>query len=185
MSTSQYALATLDGVTGQTGWDSAVFRDRVQGALDAFVDEQAATLAPLGSDADRLVREAHTSVSGGKRFRAAFCYWGHRAVHPSPDDEDALVRACASLELLHASALVHDDYMDASDTRRGRPATHRQLEMTRHSPWPLLSCVPLICADQPTRYQPPRGSLLITSKVVPSDEHAGALGFEPRPTTDA
>ena len=127
MSTSQYALATLDGVTGQTGWDSAVFRDRVQGALDAFVDEQAATLAPLGSDADRLVREAHTSVSGGKRFRAAFCYWGHRAVHPSPDDEDALVRACASLELLHASALVHDDYMDASDTRRGRPATHRQL----------------------------------------------------------
>ena len=35
------------------------------------------------------------------------------------------MRACASLELLHASALVHDDYMDASDTRRGRPATHR------------------------------------------------------------
>ncbi|MGB0098687.1 MAG: polyprenyl synthetase family protein, partial [Nocardioides sp.] len=34
--------------------------------------------------------------------------------------------ACASLELLHASALVHDDYMDASDTRRGRPATHRR-----------------------------------------------------------
>src|SRR5215207_3999476 len=33
--------------------------------------------------------------------------------------------AAALLELLHASALVHDDYMDASDTRRGRPATHR------------------------------------------------------------
>ena len=31
------------------------------------------------------------------------------------------MRACAALELLHASALVHDDYMDASDTRRGRP----------------------------------------------------------------
>ena len=38
------------------------------------------------------------------------------------------MRACASLELLHASALVHDDYMDASDTRRGRPATHRGFE---------------------------------------------------------
>jgi geranylgeranyl diphosphate synthase, type I len=38
------------------------------------------------------------------------------------------MRACASLELLHASALVHDDYMDASDTRRGRPATHRLFE---------------------------------------------------------
>ena len=106
-------------------WDSAGFRDRVQAALDAFVDEQAALLAPLGSDAARLVAEARTSVSGGKRFRASFCYWGHRAVSPTPDDEDALVRACASLELLHASALVHDDFMDASDTRRGRPATHR------------------------------------------------------------
>jgi geranylgeranyl diphosphate synthase type I len=115
-------------VTGEDGWDSSRFRDRVQSALDVFVDEQAATLAPLGPDADRLVREAHASVSGGKRFRAAFCYWGHRAVQPSPDDEDSLVRACASLELLHASALVHDDFMDASDTRRGRPATHRQFE---------------------------------------------------------
>ena len=38
------------------------------------------------------------------------------------------MRACAALELLHASALVHDDFMDASDTRRGRPATHRAFE---------------------------------------------------------
>jgi geranylgeranyl diphosphate synthase type I len=114
-----------------TDWDSDDFRARVESALDAFVDEQAAVLAPLGSDAARLVDEARTSVSGGKRFRAAFCYWGHRAVRPDlgdADGEDALVRACASLELLHASALVHDDVMDASDTRRGRPATHRTFE---------------------------------------------------------
>lgn len=110
------------------GWDGAGFRDRVQGALDAFIDQQATLLEPLGSDAARLVAEARTSVRGGKRFRASFCYWGHRAVAPTPSDEDALVRACASLELLHASALVHDDLMDASDTRRGRPATHRAFE---------------------------------------------------------
>ena len=107
------------------GWDSAGFRDRVQAALDAFIDEQATLLEPLGADAARLVEEARTSVRGGKRFRASFCYWGHRAVAATPADEAALVRACASLELLHASALVHDDLMDASDTRRGRPATHR------------------------------------------------------------
>jgi geranylgeranyl diphosphate synthase type I len=122
-------VASLLGVTGSTsGWDGAGFRARVQAALTAFIDEQALTLAPLGDDAARLVREARASVSGGKRFRAAFCYWGHLAVAPSPVDEDALVRACASLELLHASALVHDDFMDASDTRRGRPATHRRFE---------------------------------------------------------
>ncbi|QZY30876.1 polyprenyl synthetase family protein [Nocardioides coralli] len=86
-------------------------------------------LAPLGPDASRLLAEARRSVRGGKRFRAAFCYWGFQAVRRSEDaDEDALLRACAALELLHASALVHDDYMDASDTRRGRPAVHRAFE---------------------------------------------------------
>jgi geranylgeranyl diphosphate synthase type I len=88
----------------------------------------------LGDDSARLLTEARAVVSGGKRFRAAFCYWGFRAVAGTSydaADEDSLVRACASLELLHASALVHDDVMDASDTRRGRPATHRGFE-TEH-----------------------------------------------------
>jgi len=106
-------------------WGAAGFRHRAPSALDAFLDEQAVRLAPLGDDAARLLAEARASVSGGKRFRAAFCYWGFHAVAGSMDIDDALVRACAALELLHASALVHDDYMDASDTRRGRRATHR------------------------------------------------------------
>jgi geranylgeranyl diphosphate synthase type I len=114
-------------VTG-TGWDSTDFRDAVQRALDDFLDQQVSRLAPLGDDAARLLDEARRSVSGGKRLRASFCFWGYRAVTPEPVDEAALVRACAALELLHASALVHDDLMDASDTRRGRPATHRQFE---------------------------------------------------------
>jgi geranylgeranyl diphosphate synthase type I len=111
-----------------TSWDGAAFRGRIQEALDEFLDEMAGRLEPLGPDAGRLLDEARRSVSGGKRFRAAFCWWGYRAVSPTVEDEAALVRACAALELLHASALVHDDYMDASDTRRGRPATHRAFE---------------------------------------------------------
>ena len=109
-------------------WDPAPFRDEVQQVLDSFLDAREAELAPLGPDAGRLLTEARTSVRGGKRFRAAFCHWGHRAVRPDVADPAALARACASLELLQASALVHDDYMDASDTRRGRPATHRAFE---------------------------------------------------------
>jgi geranylgeranyl diphosphate synthase type I len=108
-------------------WDQDGFRTRVQAALEAFLDEQAERLLPLGVDAARLVAEARTSVAGGKMFRAAFCWWGHLAL-AAPADEGALVRACSSLELLHASALVHDDYVDASDSRRGRPSTHRTFE---------------------------------------------------------
>jgi geranylgeranyl diphosphate synthase type I len=119
-------------------WDQDGFRNRVQGALGVFLDEQAERLRPLGPDAARLLAEARTSVAGGKMFRASFCWWGHLAVAPpaGDDERDALVRACASLELLHASALVHDDYMDASDSRRGRPATHRTFEREhRGSRW--------------------------------------------------
>ncbi|MCW2813930.1 MAG: Polyprenyl synthetase [Nocardioides sp.] len=111
-------------------WDPAAFRSALDATLATFLDGQAALLAPLGPDADRLLAEARTAVAGGKKFRAAFCHWGFRAVQPvlNGADEAALLRACGSLELLHASALAHDDLMDASDTRRGRPATHRALE---------------------------------------------------------
>ena len=108
-------------------WDPARFRAGIEDTLQEFVDQQSAWLADLGEDANRLVEHARLSVSGGKRFRAAFCWWGHLAV-AVPEDTHALLRACASLELLHASALVHDDVMDASDVRRGRPATHRAFE---------------------------------------------------------
>jgi len=108
-------------------WDVDGFRARVQATLTAALDDQAERLAPLGPDAERLLSAARTSVAGGKMFRASFCWWGHHAV-AAPADEPALLRACAALELLHASALVHDDLMDASDTRRGNPATHRAFE---------------------------------------------------------
>jgi geranylgeranyl diphosphate synthase, type I len=122
-----------------TSWDGsfdwATFRERLQKVLDEFLDEMAERLAPLGPDAATLLQEGRRCVSGGKRFRAAFCWWGYRATRPEveDEDEDALFRACAALEVLHASALVHDDYMDASDTRRGRPATHRAFAASHRS----------------------------------------------------
>ncbi len=117
-------------VTAQhAGWDAARFRADIESTLQGFVTAQGTWLDALGPDAQALVEHARTSVSGGKRFRASFCWWGHQAIAAGEQtDRAALLRACASLELLHASALVHDDYMDASDVRRGRPATHRAFE---------------------------------------------------------
>jgi geranylgeranyl diphosphate synthase, type I len=119
-----------------SAWDADGFRAAIQSTLDAFIDEQSRRLEPLGPDAARLVDAARASVSGGKRFRAAFCTWGFRAVRDEGPDAGALLRAAAALEVLHASALVHDDYMDASDTRRGRPATHKAFEsLHREEGW--------------------------------------------------
>ena len=73
-------------------------------------------------------------TAGGKRLRPAFCYagWlgagGEPALLHGPDDSAApIAKAASALELLQASALIHDDLIDASVTRRGRPAAHVRL----------------------------------------------------------
>lgn len=65
----------------------------------------------------------HLVDAGGKRLRPAFCYWAFVGAGGDPDDP-RIVDAGAAFELLHAFALVHDDVMDASDTRRGAPTIH-------------------------------------------------------------
>jgi geranylgeranyl diphosphate synthase, type I len=98
--------------------------DRVQAALDSFVATQRDRLADAGPEAAALIDAARRSVRGGKRLRAAYCYWGWRAAGGSPGSDRPVI-AGAALEWLQASALVHDDVIDESDTRRGRPAAHR------------------------------------------------------------
>jgi geranylgeranyl diphosphate synthase, type I len=62
-------------------------------------------------------------VAGGKCLRSSFMYLGWLAGAPSSDEA---LFASASLELLHAFALLQDDVMDASSSRRGRPSAHVQ-----------------------------------------------------------
>jgi geranylgeranyl diphosphate synthase, type I len=70
----------------------------------------------LIDEIDRLI------FAGGKRLRPAFCYWGYRCSEGQHSAE--IVKAAASLELLHTFAIVHDDIMDDSDERRGEPTVH-------------------------------------------------------------
>jgi geranylgeranyl diphosphate synthase type I len=65
-------------------------------------------------------------LSGGKRFRARFCIAGWQATSTAtdPGEERAVLTLSAALEVFHAAALVHDDIIDNSDTRRGMPAAH-------------------------------------------------------------
>ena len=99
----------------------------VSDAITGFLAGQRKVLDGIGADAAPLADLAERFTAGGKRLRPAFCAWGWIAVAGLPEDPAALVRAAAALDVLHVSALVHDDVMDASDTRRGQPAAHRQL----------------------------------------------------------
>jgi geranylgeranyl diphosphate synthase type I len=116
--------------------------EAVSQRLDNFLAARRTEAADWGAEAASLVDAAAAALRGGKRLRARFCLTGWRAVEeargarttsgPGPE----VVAAAAALEVFHAAALVHDDVIDNSDTRRGRPAAHRALEnLHRESRW--------------------------------------------------
>jgi geranylgeranyl diphosphate synthase type I len=129
------AVLSWPGLDTPAADRDASVRRGVERVLDQFlaarVDELAEvdpSSAPIGDVVTALV------ASGGKRLRPAFVYWGHRAAGAGHDD--ALLTLGAAVELLHTFALVHDDVMDRSETRRGRPAAHAALsELHRTSAW--------------------------------------------------
>ncbi|WP_412517026.1 polyprenyl synthetase family protein [Actinomadura madurae] len=110
-------------------------RKEVDEALLGFVDRQRPALLTISDDLAPMLSALDALLGGGKRLRPAFCYWGWRAA--DGEDVPGIVAAAASLELLQASALIHDDVMDSSDTRRGQPSAHRRFEaMHAAQDWP-------------------------------------------------
>ncbi|MDI1462965.1 polyprenyl synthetase family protein [Catellatospora sp. KI3] len=103
----------------------------VERVLADFVREESAALMAVDPALQPLVSAARAAVlGGGKRVRPLFAYWGWRSAAGPHAPLHRVLPALAALELLHAFALVHDDVMDRSDTRRGRPTAHRQLAAT-------------------------------------------------------
>jgi len=105
--------------------DRAQLRARVDKALAWFLADRREwmvavddALAPVADAVEAFV------LRGGKRLRPAFGYWGYRGAGGA--DSDQVVTALAALEFLQASALIHDDLIDRSDTRRGEPSVHRR-----------------------------------------------------------
>jgi geranylgeranyl diphosphate synthase, type I len=114
--------------------DADDLRPRVQKAVDDFISTQREILDGVSDDLDPLVEAVTDLLSGGKRLRPAFCWWGYRGAGGA-DTEEAL-RAAAALEFLQGCALIHDDVMDGSDTRRGMPSAHHRFAMLhRGSEW--------------------------------------------------
>jgi geranylgeranyl diphosphate synthase type I len=108
--------------------------------VEIFITGERDATAEWGAEAALFVEAAARALHGGKRLRGRFCIAGFRAVaeagggtHPPAAVPDELLAAAAALEVFHAAALVHDDVIDNSDTRRGRPAAHRALEASHRS----------------------------------------------------
>ncbi len=109
-------------------------RPRVHKTLADLLARQADVLDSVSDELAPLMDSISELLRGGKRLRAAFCYWGWRGA--GGPDSDGIVSVAAALELFQAAALIHDDVMDGSDTRRGKPAAHRRFStLHRGSGW--------------------------------------------------
>ncbi|AWB86281.1 polyprenyl synthetase family protein [Mycetocola zhujimingii] len=116
--------------------ETANLNDLVQSRIGEFISSRESILAQVGSGLDPFASFSREFLSGGKRFRARFCYWGWQSVADSAavGDSDGrasvsdVVSAASALEIFHAAALIHDDIIDNSDTRRGAPSAHRRFE---------------------------------------------------------
>ncbi len=96
-------------------------RRMVDDVLEDFVSRRAGELTALDPSLEHVAGEiGELLAAGGKRLRPAFVAWGHRAGGGS--DDRAVASVAAAVEMLHTFALIHDDVMDRSTTRRGRPA---------------------------------------------------------------
>lgn len=125
---SSVAAAGSDGRRGASS-DGDALHERLHREVITFLAERDVELRVDVPDAAELVELTGEFVRGGKNLRSTFAYLGWRTRAP---DSRAALRAAASLELLHAFALMQDDVMDESTTRRGRPSTHHVLQR-RHA----------------------------------------------------
>ncbi|GAA1202829.1 polyprenyl synthetase family protein [Prauserella alba] len=96
-------------------------------ALTEFLSDASESIGrtePAFTGATDALREF--VLGGGKRLRPTFAWWAWRGAGGAAagDEATGVLRAVSSLELIQACALIHDDVLDSSDSRRGCPTVH-------------------------------------------------------------
>ena len=112
--------------------DINFLREEINHALAQFIKDEERDLARIGSELDPVSEHLERFLlDSGKRLRPIFAYVGFLGAAKNPTPQ--MIAAFASLELVHVCALIHDDVMDGSDTRRGAPAIHKSFENLHRS----------------------------------------------------
>ena len=148
--------------------DRANLRERIDASLARFLADRRRWMARVDTALTPVADALEAFVLRGKRLRPAFAYWGYRGA--GGPDSDAVVSCLAALEFVQASALIHDDLMDRSDTRRGEPAIHRRFAAAhRAAGW----------AGDPESFGESAAILLGDLCLVWSDELLHGSGLDP------
>lgn len=73
-----------------------------------------------------LIHSKEHNLRPSKRLRGSFVNYGYALSNLVPNDD--IWKAACAIELVHTGILMHDDFMDRDDTRRGGPTTHKFFE---------------------------------------------------------
>ncbi|MFM2175529.1 MAG: hypothetical protein RLZZ527_605 [Actinomycetota bacterium] len=116
--------------------DLTEIRSEIDEELRAFVSARSAELRQIDEHLTPVAAALSDYIlDGGKRFRPIFAYLGYLGAGGILGR--SAIKACTALELVHVCALIHDDLMDGSDSRRNQPSIHRRFEnqhrMAKHS----------------------------------------------------
>lgn len=103
----------------------SALRSAVADHIDETLQTYRQRFIYVGDEVGDLFDIAGPLIGRGKRLRASFLAAGWRSFGGCPLDARE-IRAGAALEFFQLAALVHDDLMDASLSRRGLPAAHLQ-----------------------------------------------------------
>jgi geranylgeranyl pyrophosphate synthase len=99
----------VEAVRRAGGAPAARLMQRLEQRLEELATGHGALLGRFAGD---------TISAGGKRLRPLLLFLAAGA--PPPESEE-LLRAAVAVELIHSATLVHDDVLDGSPLRRGRP----------------------------------------------------------------
>ena len=114
--------------------------ERIEQRIDDLVREHLAVPdAEIAASCRDVLHEVATqavvSSQGGKRLRArlALAAFDAAGLPVTSQARDAMTDLACAIEVFQTAALVHDDIIDDSDLRRGKPSAHRALAQQTHS----------------------------------------------------
>lgn len=114
-------------IAEQVRAEQEAYLQAVEDHMQAFFTSQERLLHKISIESVELLNAIRRLCSGGKRIRALLSYWGYRGAG-AHDISNEIVKAGVAIELFQTAALIHDDIIDRSDTRRGAPSVHRGFE---------------------------------------------------------
>lgn len=111
------------------------FREALHDRMQEFLADYRHRAGQVSKQAEPLVTSIAQLLEGGKRLRALLAWWGWQGAGGEANDQ-RIIDAGVALEFFQAAALIHDDILDRSDTRRSQPSVHKRFEaLHRDQAW--------------------------------------------------